>query len=107
MDTPRVRRVWLTTGSARIAGLPAGEALLPLNQTEMGCLQDANSGKNKCGKETGATCTGSHGLGECCSGQGWSSSVAWASVQKRTAVTASWKARRNESVSEGGAEGGR
>ena len=35
------------------------------------CLEDANAGKNKCGKEAGATCTGSHGLGECCSFQGW------------------------------------
>ena len=55
---------------------PAGESLQPANLTAAkGCLEDANAGKNRCGPASGnfegATCTGSSGLGPCCSGAGW------------------------------------
>ena len=57
---------------------PAGSSLVPANLTlsAKGCLEDANAGKNRCGAADGknfegATCTGSSGLGPCCSGAGW------------------------------------
>ena len=58
---------------------PAGSSLVPganLTLSAKGCLEDANAGKNKCGPPDGknfkgATCTGSSGLGPCCSAAGW------------------------------------
>ena len=35
------------------------------------CYEDANLGENQCGGEVMATCTGSNGLGPCCSVSGW------------------------------------
>ena len=35
------------------------------------CLTDGNKGSSMCGAALGATCTGSHGLGKCCSATGW------------------------------------
>ena len=57
---------------------PAGSSLVPganLTLSAKGCLEDANAGKNKCGPPDGknfkgATCTGSSGLGPCCSAAG-------------------------------------
>ena len=58
---------------------PAGKALVPdrlpqgvtEDPTKTGCLKDANADQNKCGEWAGATCVGSHGLGECCGKAGW------------------------------------
>eukprot|EP00908_Phaeocystis_cordata_P005920 Transcript_16462.p1 GENE.Transcript_16462~~Transcript_16462.p1 ORF type:complete len:518 (-),score=141.70 Transcript_16462:119-1627(-) len=35
------------------------------------CLKDAAKGSSQCGAAVGATCTGRHGLGKCCSSTGW------------------------------------
>ena len=35
------------------------------------CLTDASKGASQCGAAIGATCTGGHGLGKCCSSTGW------------------------------------
>lgn len=46
-------------------------AAAPEAEKPENCLEDANEGASQCGAAIGATCTGSHGLGKCCSASGW------------------------------------
>jgi hypothetical protein len=50
---------------------PATGAAAAGSEKPENCLADANNGASQCGPAIGATCTGSHGLGKCCSSTGW------------------------------------
>ena len=56
--------------------LPAIDAVLTAPLDAEGCYKDANVNQNMCGPTARATCTGSHGLGECCSAAGWCGATA-------------------------------
>tara|TARA_B110001469_G_C9615063_1_gene306138 strand:+ start:522 stop:1124 length:603 start_codon:yes stop_codon:yes gene_type:complete len=55
--------------------LPTKHAVLTAPSDAEGCYKDANINSQFCGPTAQATCTGSHGLGECCSAAGYCGST--------------------------------
>ena len=55
--------------------LPARDAVLTAPSDAEGCYKDANINSQMCGPTYQATCTGSHGLGKCCSAAGYCGST--------------------------------